>query len=276
MNQIAVAQQPIGGSFGQLLKAWRAHRKLSQLELALSCNVSQRHISFLESGRSQPSRAMVTVLADALDISLRDCNTLLQAAGYSAVFCERDLSDADMAPVRQALNLILEHHNPYPAVVVDRHWNLMDANRATITLFSLLGNLDDLWRGIGGGKPNIMRLTFHKAGLRPFIDNWEELAPLMLQRLQREAVADNSLVLQELVRELQDDPDIPREWIQHNPTRQLAPVVPMAISAGGISVRLFSMLTTFGTPQDVSTDEMRVECFFPMDSETDEQLKALT
>lgn len=275
MNQVAAREQASPSAFGQLLKEWRAQRKLSQLELALNCNVSQRHISFLESGRSQPSRAMVTQLSDALDISLRDCNTLLQAAGYRAVFLERDLGDADMAPVRQALNLILEHHNPYPAIVVDRHWNLLDANRATLSLFSLLGDMDALWKAVGGSTPNIMRLTFHRAGLRPFIENWAELAPLMLQRLQREALADNSPVLQDLLQELQGDPEIPREWIRHNPSQRLAPVVPMALRVGDLSIRLFSMLTTFGTPQDISTDEMRVESFFPMDAETETHLQSL-
>lgn len=276
MNQAAaLAKEPAGSAFGQLLKEWRAQRKLSQLDLALICNVSQRHISFLESGRSQPSRMMVSLLAESLEISLRDCNTLLQAAGYRAVFLERDLSDADMAPVKQALNLILEHHNPYPAIVVDRHWNLLDANLATLTLFSRLGDINDLWRAVGGERPNIMRLTFHQAGLRPFIRNWDELAPLMLQRLQREAIADNSVVLQALVAELENDPDIPRDWIQHDPSKHLTPVVPMALEAGGLSVRLFSMLTTFGTPQDISTDEMRVECFFPMDADSEAQLRNL-
>lgn len=272
----AQAAFPATASLGGLLRHWRAARKLSQLELALESGISQRHLSFVESGRATPSRRMVLQLAETLDVPLRERNTLLQAAGYAAVFRQRDLDAAEMAPVRQALEMMLDHHEPYPAVVVDRDWNLLMANAAVPRVLAVVGDIEAAWqRTCGEGPRNLMRLTFHPAGLRPYIANWDEAAPMLLQRLQREAAAAPSEGLEELIAELRADPEIPAPWHSPDLERGLAPVVPLQLVTGGVEMRLFTMISTFGTPQDLTTDEIRVESFFPADTASGELLAGL-
>ncbi len=248
----------------------------SQLELALDTAVSQRHLSFLESGRARPSRHMVLHLAEALDVPLRERNALLRAAGYSDLFRQRDLDSADMAPVRQALELMLSHHEPNPALVVDRDWNVLMTNTALERLIGLVGDLEQFWQQTcGDGPRNIMRLTFHSAGLRPLLANWADVAPVLLLRLQREAAATGSPLLNSLLEELHADPDIPRHWREPDLDQPLPPVIPLVVSVHGASIRLFSMISTFGTPQDITTDEVRLETFFPADPDTATLLQAL-
>lgn len=262
--------------FGMLLKRWRNARRLSQLDLALESGISQRHVSFLESGRARPSRSMVLQLAEALHVPLRESNLLLQAAGFAAAYRERDLDAAVMAPVRDALELILAHHEPYPALVVDRDWNLQLANAAVARLLAVLGDVEAAWaRTCGDGPRNVVRLIFHPEGLRPFIANWEQSAPQLLQRLQREMLTAPSEGLGRLIEELRADPTVPRRWHVQDPELVLAPVLPVELLASGARLKLFSMLSTFGTPQDVTTDELRVETFFPADDATAAALRGL-
>ena len=163
--------------FGFLLKTWRQRRKLSQLDLALEAGVSQRHLSFLESGRSRPSRSMALHLAAALDLPLRERNHLLLQAGFAAAYDERSLSSADMTAVRQALELTLRHHEPFPAIVIDRAWNLVLANQATFRFLALFGPQEAIWARVDpSGRRNVMRLSFHPAGLQAFLRNWREAA----------------------------------------------------------------------------------------------------
>ncbi len=276
MTHAAPQTTASANGFGALLRQWRGARKLSQLELALSCNVSQRHLSFLESGRSRPSRAMVLQLAETLEVPLRERNALLQAAGYAGLFRQRDLDTTEMAPVREALRLMLDHHQPYPAVVVDRDWNLLMHNAVFPRLFELIGGWETVWqRCCGDGPRNVMRLTFHQGGLRRHIANWREVAPLMLQRLRKEAATSGSDELAALLVELGADPAIPREWHAPDIERPLPPVLPLSLDAGGAQVSLFSVIATFGTAQDITTDEIRVESFFPADKDSADLLKAL-
>lgn len=257
----------VGTAFGGLLRRWRNARRLSQLELSLSSEVSQRHLSFLESGRGNPSREMVLHLCDCLDIPLRDRNALLQAAGFAQAFHCSQLDADGMVPVLDALKLILEHHDPFPALVVDRDWNLLMANRGWANLLSLAGEPAALWqRTCGDGARNVVRLCFHADGLRPLIANWEAVAPAILERLHKELAASPSAGLAAIIRELQHDHSIPSRWHQLEPGQPLAPVLPIELSAGGAELRLFSMISTFGTPQDITTDELRVETFFPADA----------
>lgn len=263
-------------TFGVLLRQWRTARKVSQLELALSMGVSQRHLSFLESGRGHPSRRMVLQLTEALDVPLRERNSLLHAAGYSPLFRQRDLASEEMRPVHDALDLMLSYQEPYPAIVVDRDWNMVMSNAAWPRLFSVVGGIDAFWRRTcGNGPRNIMRLTFHPDGLRGFLANWDEVAPLLLRRLQREAATNGSEVIQALLEEIYAEPGTPRRWRVPDIVQPLPPVLPLELRSGDLCMRLFTMISTFGTPQDITTDELRVETLFPADDETRTLLWAL-
>jgi len=259
-------------AFPDLLRDCRRGRRLSQLDLAVEAEVSQRHLSFLESGRAKPSREMVLQLAQALDLPLRERNRLLQAAGYAGVFPQRKLEAADMGPVRQALEQLLKHHEPFPAVVVDRAWNLVMANDSVSRVFGLLGNLDELYdRVCGTGQRNILKLTFHPQGLQPFIANFNEIAPPLLARTAREALEHPEV--QTVLEEVLSYPGIPARWRVQEVHPLPLPVIPTEFRVGPVSVKLFSMLTTFGTPQDITTDELRVESFYPADAMSEALLR---
>jgi len=259
-------------AFPNLLRDCRRGRRLSQLDLAVEAEVSQRHLSFLESGRAKPSREMVLQLAQALDLPLRERNRLLQAAGYAGVFPQRKLEAADMVPVRQALEQLLKHHEPFPAVVVDRAWNLVMANDSVNRVFGLLGNLDELYdRVCGSGRRNVLKLVFHPQGLQPFIANFNEIAPPLLARTAREALEHPEV--QTVLEEVLAYPGIPARWRVQEVHPLPLPVIPTEFRVGPVSVKLFSMLTTFGTPQDITTDELRVESFYPADAASEALLR---
>lgn len=263
-------------TFGRLLRRWRNARRVSQLELSLQTTVSQRHLSFLESGRSRPSQAMVVQLAEALEIPLRDRNTLLQAAGYAPAYRERGLDEDTMQPVRDALERTLEHHEPFPAVVVNRDYDVLMENRAFAALTGLFGDRDALWAACcPDGPRNLLRLMFHPAGARPVITDFERVAPLMLLRLYRETAANGAEAAAAYLAELREDPDIPARWHEHDPAAPLPPVLPLTLGDGTVRVSLFSMISTFGTPHDVTTDEIRVETFFPADADSEAVLRGL-
>ncbi|NJO66865.1 MAG: helix-turn-helix transcriptional regulator, partial [Leptolyngbyaceae cyanobacterium RM1_405_57] len=177
-------------SFGIFLKQWRNQRGFSQLDLAVSSQVSQRHISFLESGRAKPSREMVLQLATVLEVPLRQQNLMLTAAGFAPIHTEMDLAAPEMASVRKAIDFMLRQQEPYPALVVDRYWNLILANDAATRLLTTFIQPDQLQnRFCRDGKINLMRAVFHPLGLRPFIVDWEELSAHLLQRVHREAIS---------------------------------------------------------------------------------------
>lgn len=261
-------------NFGPLLRDHRRARKFSQLDLAVQAEVSQRHLSFLESGRAAPSRDMVLQLANALDLPLRERNRLLLSAGFAGVYPERKLDAADMQPARQALELLIRHHEPYPAVVVDRAWNLQMQNASVAKVFGALGNLDEIWTRVCGTAPrNILKLTLHSAGLRPFIQNLDEIVPPLLARTAHEALSHPEVqaVLDEILRY----PDLPRRWRSIDLSASRLPVLPTKLAVGPAKLNLFSMLTSFGTPLDVTTDELRVESFFPADEASATLLRQL-
>lgn len=253
-------------SFGPLLKHWRNQRGWSQLELACQSEVSQRHISFLESGRSQPSRAMVLHLATILAIPLRQQNAMLTAAGFAPIYSERDLSTPELAPIQQALELMLRQQEPYPALAIDRYWSLLQANQAAIRLMEWL--MGDRLSALGE-PPNIMRLMVHPQGLRPYVENWEEVGVSLVYRLQHEERAEDAnsptaLLLQELQRELRD-PLL--SAIGLFPPEQL-PVLPLTFVKADQRLSFFSIISTLGTPRDITLQELRVESLFPADAET--------
>lgn len=264
-------------AFGALLKSWRGIRKRSQLDLALDASVSQRHLSFLESGRAQPSRDMILQLAEVLDIPLRERNQLLHAAGFAPLYQERGLDNADMAAVKQALEMMLSHHEPFPALVVDRQWNLVLRNSAADRFIGLLGDQEQVWQQVDpSGQYNVMRMTFHPAGMQPLLKNWEQTATLLLSRLQREVTADPANAP---LRALFDDicalPAIPPQWRNRVWNSAPPPILPLEIGMGNVALKVFTMISTFGTALDVTADELRVETFFPADDFSAQFFRAL-
>jgi transcriptional regulator with XRE-family HTH domain len=247
---------------GELLRRWRRVRGLSQLGLAVEASTTPRHVSFVESGRSQPSRAMVLRLARVLDVPLRERNQLLLAAGYAPAYRESGLDGDHAAPVREALERILAAHEPHPAVVMDRHWNVVDANAAAGRFFAwLLGPRPE--------PANVIRLMFAPDGLRPHVTNWEAAAEALMQRVHREAVGGvpdaETIALRD---EALAQPGVPAAWRLPDPSRAPPPVVPVAFTKDGLALSYFSTVTTLGTPQDALLQEIRIESFFPADEVT--------
>lgn len=252
-------------NFPHLLKDWRRRRRLSQLDLALEAGVSQRHLSFLESGRAKPSRGMILQLSETLAVPLRERNDWLVAAGYAPLFRMRPLDDPQMNQVMGAIRRMLRNHEPYPAVALDRAWNLRLANASFERLVASFG--EDLWDRVGGGTRNLMRLFFHPEGIRPWVVNWEMAGPLVWHRACREAEGTGNTDLQALLAELKplQEPRtlaIPEEAI-------LLPVLPLILEKAGLRVSFFTVIATFGTAQDVTADELRIESLFPADEATE-------
>jgi transcriptional regulator with XRE-family HTH domain len=246
-------------AFGLLLKEWRRVRRMSQLALAVEASISPRHLSFVESGRSSPSRDM---LSETLDVPMRERNALLLAAGYAPVYPERALTSAEFVHVRQALDRLLEQQEPFPAVVLDRQWNVLQTNRAARTLFGLFIDLDALPH-----PRNLLRTMFDPSGLRPWIANWSTVAEVLIQRVFREAVAGvpDPQVLA-LLDELRAVPDAP-----HPSPDTLGvdlPVHPVIFRTDGLLLSFFSMVMSVGAPFDIVAQELRVEAFFPADDDT--------
>ena len=258
--------------FGHLLRYWRDARRMSQLDVALAAQVSARHISYVETGRAQPSRDMVLLLVDVLDVPLRERNTLLQAAGYAPRFRESPLDAPALESVRKSIDFMLEHHKPYPAVLVDRHWNLLSQNRASAVLMTRF--IAD--RAVLRRPFNVMRTLFEPGGLRPFVVNWEELAAAMIQRLHREAALsgpDDGAA--SLVDELLAIDGVPADWRKPDYAREHPVIIAMHLKREDLELKLFSAITTLGTPLDVTLQELRIETFFPADPETDQVIRRL-
>ncbi len=254
-------------AFGELLRGWRGARKCSQLTLALDAGVSQRHLSFLESGRAQPSREMIQQLSEALDLPLRERNQLLQAAGFAPLFQQRSLDSEAMAAVRQALEMMLAHHEPFPALVIDPQWNMLMGNQACQRFLGLLGAPEQVWQRVGcADEPNVMRLTLHPQGMQPLLNNWTDTANFLMSRLYREvSAAPANSALQQLFESLQALPGVPTNWRQHVWSSTPPPFLPLDINLGGQSLKVFSMISSFGTALDITSEELRVETFFPAD-----------
>ncbi len=269
MEHQAIAQQ--SNSFGSMLKQWRNRRNLSQLNLALSSHVSQRHISFLESGRAQPSQAMILHLATVLEIPLRHQNLMLSAAGFAPIHSETDLLDPEMASICKAIDLILQQQEPYPAFVVDRYWNLLMSNQGAIRLFHTFIEPDKFQAHFGvDGKTNLMRAMFDPQGFRPFIVNWEACARHLLQRVFREAKASiDSEQSHALFDELITYPGVRDLWITHCPASENTLLLTMQLTKNNLNLQFFSTIATLGTPYDITLQELRIECLFPADEETE-------
>jgi len=266
----AVAKAP-AGELGALLRHWRDMRGTSQFELSLDAGVSQRHISFIEGGRSVPGREVLMDIARALDVPLRDRNTLLLAAGYAPIYSEGAWNALEMHSVTHALERMLRQHDPFPAMVMDRYWNVLMANASAPRFF---GRFTDM--AARQGPRNLLHLMFDPQGLRPFVANWEEVAKGLFERVYRESVGrviDEKT--KQLLAALLAYPDVKTEWkVPASPGAM--PVIPIRFVSDGRVLNYFSMVATVGTPQTVAAQELRIECMFPADEATEAQHLAMT
>jgi len=262
---------PAAATLGDLLREWRRRRHQSQLALALEAGISQRHLSFIESGRAQPSRDMLLHLAEQLDIPLRERNRLLNAAGFAALYPERSLDDPALGPARQAVDRVLAAHEPYPAMAVDRQWTLIATNRAVEPLLAG-ASVSLLTPPI-----NVLRLSLHPDGIVSSIANVVQWRTYLLQRLARECELTGDTRLADLLSELRSYP-VPRRAsaggssIAHADARVFVPLE-LDTPAGRLS--FISTTTVFGTPVDITVSELALEMMFPADAATAEYLRRM-
>ena len=252
---------------GELLREWRQRRRLSQLDLACEAEISTRHLSFLETGRAQPSREMVLHLAERLDVPLRERNVLLAAAGYAPVYAERPLDDPAMHCARQAVQTLLRAHEPYPALAVDRHWQLLSANRS---VQALMAGVDAT---LLEPPINVLRLSLHPRGLAPRILNLAQWRAHLLARLGQQVHASADPVLAALLRELSGYPAAAAQHPMDGATQSV--VVPLQLESPLGQLSLVSTTTVFGTPVDITLSELALETFFPADESTAQALRRL-
>ena len=257
---------------GRLLKQWRERRRMSQLGLALEAEISTRHLSFLETGRTQPSREMVLLLARVLEVPLRGRNELLTAAGYAPVYRETGLDAPEMAQVKQALGFMLRQQEPFPAMVLDRHWNILLTNDA---MGKVMGLFLDPAATAALGPANAMRLSYHPKALRPYIVNWESTAAAFIQWLHRDLLRTGDVETRRLLDELLSYPDVPKQWQLLDLDASTAPFLAIELKKGDVRFSFFTLIASLGTPYDITLHELRVECFFAADAATDSALRRL-
>lgn len=248
---------------GTLLREWRAARRMSQLDLALEAGISARHLSCVETGKSQASRETVACLANALGMPLREHNLLMLAAGFAPRFSETPLSTSALERMHKAVEVILQHQEPYPAFVIDRHWEILLANRAT----------DRMVRFLLGGRPlrhkNMLHNVFDPEDFRPVIVNWTEIATWFIRNLHQEIAASPSdQGSRQLLKEILAYPGVPGHWRFRDVDGEFSPVLNLVYRSSAGQLRFFETITTFAGPRDVTLDELRIECFYPADEKT--------
>jgi transcriptional regulator with XRE-family HTH domain len=258
-------------AFGELLKHWRSQRNFSQLDLSMASGVSQRHISFIESGRARPSRDMVIKLAAVLDIPLRQQNKMLTAAGFVPIYSEFDLSAPEIAPIRRALAFALRQQEPYPALVMDRYWNLVQMNQGATKLMDWLLAGQLIPDEIG---PNLMRLMLHPQGIKAHVANWDAIAPHLIHRVHRETLAEGqNEPSQALFNTLLTYPGICDLWQSPAASHWQIPLLTANFSKADQQFSFFTTIATLGTPQDITLQELRLECMFPANDSTEQQFQ---
>ncbi|HXV24775.1 MAG TPA: helix-turn-helix domain-containing protein [Alphaproteobacteria bacterium] len=256
-------------TFAGSLRWWREHRAFSQLALAGRAGISQRHLSFLELGRASPSRQMVNRLAATLDLPLRQHNALLLAAGFAPEWRQRDLAAPDMAEVTRALDHMLAQQEPYPAVVVDRHWNLLKSNAGAVRLVEfLVGPIAP------GTSINLADALVAPNVLRPHLTNWAQVVRYFIRSVEADAAADGLIETAALLDRLMGYRGVRAALNLPSNKADTGPVLAMHFRKGDTSLRLFTTIATLGTPQDITLQELRIECFFPMDEVTAELLRS--
>jgi transcriptional regulator with XRE-family HTH domain len=265
----AVDAPPAAASLGDLLRAWRAKRRLSQLELGLRAGVSPRHLSFVETGRSRASAELLVALADVLDLPLRERNALLLAGGHAPRWPETPLDALDMAAVQQAITRVLDAHDPFPGIALDRHWNVVIANRAAQRLVALVPP------ALREPRPNTFRLGLHPMGIAAFTVNFDDWGRHLLHELQR--LADDTIDAKAtaLLDEVRGYPNVQALLRAPPPPAPVQLLVPCVLELQGQRLSLFTTLATFGSPRDVTLAELTVELFYPADDATQQALRAL-
>ena len=256
---------------GALLREWRAARRVSQLDLALDAGLSARHLSCVETGKAQPSRETIARLADALDMPLRERNALLVAAGFAPKYPETALATPELAQVRRAIECIHEQQEPYPAFLLNRHWDVLMANRAAMRVnhFAM--------RGRASKHANMIRQIFDPEDLRPAVANWEEVAGELIRHLHNVvAAAPTDTVARALLDEALAYPGVPARWRLRDLGTAPSPLLTTVLRRDEHELRFFSTITTFGTPRDITLDELHIECCFPMDEATIALCRELT
>ena len=272
----AARDDPLEGAgrytFGTLLRQWRQRQGFSQLDLAAEASISARHLSFLENGRARPSRDMLKTLAQVLDVPTRGRNELLMAAGFAPIYRETSLEEPTMTQARRALQLTLAQQEPYPAVVVDRLWNIVLANNGMERVTKLLLSPDEAQEA---GAPNLMHLTYHPCGLRRFIANWEETASAYIQWLHRDALRTGDPEIGRLLDEVLAYPDVPRDLLAFDLSASSVPFLTIEFEKDDLRLRFFTTAASFGTAYDITLHELRVECFFPADERTEVEMRRI-
>ena len=258
-------------SVGYHLREWRQRRRMSQLDLAFEADVSSRHVSFVETGRAQPSREMLLHLAERLEVPLRERNTLLIAGGYAPVFPEREISDSAMIAARAAIDLVLKGHEPYPAFAVDRHWTMVASNSA---IGILMGGVSE---ALLQPPVNVLRLAMHPDGLASRIANYRQSRSLLIVRLKQQIGATADPYLMNLWEEINGYPEPPGvlDELAGDDTEYAGIVTPLKIRTDDGILSLFSTTTVFGTPVDITLSELAIEAFFPADARSAEMLRKL-
>ncbi len=253
---------------GSLLKQWRERRRKSQLDLALDAEISTRHLSFVETGRARPSREMILLLAENLEIPLRERNKILVTAGFAPVYSEKSFEDVSFGAVRSAVELILRGHEPFPALAIDRHWNMVAANK-TVPLM-----LEGVAAGLLAPPVNVLRLSLHPEGLAPRIVNLHEWREHLISRLRKQVEDTADFALEELLKELSSyKPANPRRGKASKTVSGI--VIPLKIESPFGTLSFISTTTVFGTPVDVTVSEIALETFFPADDATREVFSRL-
>lgn len=254
---------------GELLREWRAARRLSQLDLALEADISTRHLSCVETGKARPSRGTIARLAEALDMPLRERNALLLAAGFAPQYPETGLHAPALAQMQRAIGFILAQQEPYPAFLVNRHWDVLGANAAAARVTAHVLGRQSRHR-------NMVRQFFDPDDLRAVVGNWEEVAGDLIGHLHDHVAATpTDAVARALLEQALAYPGVPARWRLRDLSRTPSPLLTTVLRRGGFELRFFSTITTFATPRDVTLDELHIECCFPMDEATAEQCRAL-
>jgi transcriptional regulator with XRE-family HTH domain len=251
---------------GDLLRGWRNRRAMSQADLAFEAGISIKHLSCVETGKAACSREILLQLATALGLSLRDRNALLEAGGFARQYGERDLSAPEVADAKRAIDLLLRRPEPFPAIVTDRQWNVLQANRAAVRLLTMLLGAERMMRPL-----NHMRMFLAPEELRPFVENWPKVAAALLVRARHEAMAAPlDLALQSTWRELLKLPDLPTPQLDEHEAP--GPLCEVRLRKGDAGIGLIGAVLTLGTPQDVTLQELRVEMFMPADEASEATL----
>lgn len=254
---------------GLLLRDWRNLRRLSQLDLSLEVGVSARHLSCIETGKAQPSREMISKLANALAMPLREHNALLMAAGYAPRYAETSLATQELAPARRAIEFILKQQEPYPAFVMDRYWNVLMTNSALPRIFGKV-------RGRAPLHGNILHQIFDPNDMRPVVANWDDVASDVIRHLHHQiAAAPSDTKARSLLDEVLKYPDVPAEWRTREPGMSPSPLLTTTFRNEDLELRFLSTFTTFGTTWNVTIEELRIESMFPADEETAEICRSI-